>query len=999
MMEKKPENKQEILISLSDLIFILKKGRKKIYWGMAIFAFLVGAVAITRPVKYIADGTFKDKGKKQHGMGTPSLSALLEGFNTTENNEATAVMQSRRVLAPIITKFGMQASISPKQMSFPTISIMKTNLRAEIAYWRNRRAPLYPSSAKPIVCQDILYTDEVPTTYVVTFDGKNQFEIRDLKKKLIGNGFLGHPIRIGNTTQFTLCVPNGIQSPKGEYYLSFTPMSDLAKGLEKAIRIESDKNDKSLLKIKFTDSERERSSQFLNAVMEEYQVYLKDESDKVSNNQMEYLYKREDVAAKKLEELFVDFAASLSSAYTGTGFPDSEREMDFFGASQQEFKKRLLSIELESKRLHSLQGNEHVFYDAYSNAGDAHIINSIFTEIRKLKQQRDSLGLALRNVQQSKDLSQEKSFTLNLAELEGLQYGSEQLKGLIANLEKRPLLEAIHSDEPIAKDNHLLVGAWLERLSNAQDAVKKASGETVAAKTEECKQCRKNFADYLNNQVRVFEVYQKMVAERLLHQQNLGDEFQGMNLLSAEELYREFIRQINEIQGQIRRYNFSLEEMQHPDFEISSLGVVLQDQVSRDAIAKAGQLAYDSKDQANRTPKEIERLKEELALQKRFLGLHIQHVNKLHSLSEELLREKLEMLQSVSLDLINQQVTILENHLDDFIQTRLANLKQEKQLIERKVNDLQIEMAALPKKWISEQMLKQRLRLNQNIMEEVVRLVEAKNISHNLESIQSAPLDFSVPPLLPKPPRLLIFTVLGAILGAFFSIAALVTKTIIRGVEASKENLELANQHVSGSLTVHCSRGEEDKVLDSDLETLRRLLVYFSEADKESSKPNKLDPIAIVKGAGPDYSVCFAQLATKRKMKTVILEISFNGGSSLSQAPGLLQYLEGEVSFPSIQHGKHYDFISAGGFSRHSTEMIGSPLFKKLLAKLTEQYDCVLAVCYALPVSAEAEQLLSIFQNIAVTLSEETLQELNPYIRCAYEVPPRRKVSFLKLES
>ena len=81
-------------------------------------------------------------------------------------------------------------------------------------------------------------------------------------------------------------------------------------------------------------------------------------------------------------------AEFLSSDLLKSGYADSKKEIDFLAESKHKFKDRLLSNDLEIKRLQNIQPNNHAYYDQYASSGDPLIINSILTRIRELKQEQ-----------------------------------------------------------------------------------------------------------------------------------------------------------------------------------------------------------------------------------------------------------------------------------------------------------------------------------------------------------------------------------------------------------------------------------------------------------------------------------------------------------------------------------------------------------------------------------------------------------------------------------
>src|SRR5262249_5022302 len=154
-------------------------------------------------------------------------------------------------------------------------------------------------------------------------------------------------------------------------------------------------------------------------------------------------------------------------------------------------------------------------------------------------------------------------------------------------------------------------------------------------------------------------------------------------------------------------------------------------------------------------------------------------------------------------ELIYQQISLLEKNLTDYVASRLENLEQERTIIKQHLENIQHEMALLPKRWMAEQLIEQQVEINQLIVKEIAGMVETKNISHNLEVILSAPIDLAVPPLHPNRPGVLLYSILGCVLGGLVGTSFMLGRSITQGIVISKDHLKAVGQHISGSLSSH----------------------------------------------------------------------------------------------------------------------------------------------------------------------------------------------------
>lgn len=494
-------------------------------------------------------------------------------------------------------------------------------------------------------------------------------------------------------------------------------------------------------------------------------------------------------------------------------------------------------------------------------------------------------------------------------------------------------------------------------------------------------------ADSLEIALRKSQSNLQVPEDILIAKHSSFSEFQGIDLQTAKELYLNYSKELNDLESKSAQQQFIINQINDPEFEISSLSTVLVDPISTEMISKATQLIISLKDHENLTQKEQERLKAGLSMHKEFFIIHLSQAVQLMDLRQRLMKEKIEALQRVNLSLIQEQISLLENQMTEQISRRLASLKLEKALYDQNLAELRTEMATLPRKWVSEQLIKQQMEINQNMIEEISKLVESKNLTSNLEKIQSAPVDLPITPIHPQSPHLFLITFLGTVAGAFLSFSWVLVKSVTQGVEASAENLCLAKQHVSGKLTKEYASVSNVPMLDSDLNTLRRLIAFITSNDLKKTNTSQAcqgELLLLLINKGPNYSMNLAELMFKMGLKILVINLSFDAQGKYSNESGLLQYLEGSVKQPVIINTKSYDFMPAGGISRHGNELIASNSFRDLIENLRKQYDWIIASSTVSPQAAEAEHLLELFPYAAISVMGESLQQLRNCISHAH---------------
>lgn len=983
-MTKKSPSDHESLIPLSDLFLLCKQGKKTIFLGMFLFAcFMVGYTLITPP-EYTAHATFREKGKSSAGVTSSSLSMLLGGtMGGSNNSEAVSMMKSRTLLEQLAKKLNMQASLNKKETNLGNLSTFIKNLKIEYAVFKKKQGPILPDSQKVISAVDVAYAGEVPIGMKLKFFDDDTFQVSPPPEGRSPIGKIGEPF-VTSTCCFTIIRHQDHPLTKQEYILGIEPLDNVVQRLLLKIKIETDIDDKALLKLQYTHTNRHEAAEALNTLMALYQKHLSSDQQRVLQEQVQYLKTRHNKMQTELLKMMENHAEKLSLDLAKTGFPDTHQAMQFLAAAQQEYTRNVLGIDLELKRLQQVEQDGSSYYERYaSEGGGQSVINGLVSQIRVLKQQADSIELALREalIENQADLKEQEDIALQFVELTQIHHATEEAKQILASLDAG---EMPNTNLRLYHDKRYMVKNWCDRLSNSQDNLRDYAG------------CVDSFSIYLKNLLHLFHVHEKAIQERLTHQQLTPLEFQGIDLHTAKELYIEYSRELHKVEAEITQNEFIIEQMQDPDFEVSSLSTILRDSIAERMVAAAGHLLLQLKDQNNRSLKEQERLKSELALQKGFLANHVKQTVQLLQIREKLLRLKIKALQSSILGLIQQEVSILQEHLNEHIKTRIKNLLQERELIEQHQAEIQQEMAKLPSKWVSEKMIDQQMEVNKKMVEEITRLVESKNITSNLELIQSAPVDAAIPPVRPRTPRLLFFTMAGALLGGFLAISWLVVRALSTGFIVTAMGLKLANQHISGALSLQSGGLNSKKtLLDKDLETLRRIVVFLTASPNSSGKGKTA---LLMLGHHVDYSKELATLMSKINLKVLLLPLSFDSISPEEDLPGLLQYLENQASQPKIKCEGTYDRIAVGGVSRFTSELLGLPQFNALLEKLKPQYDWILAITHAQLGSSEAEHLLNRFATAVITINGEVWSDLRACGAITEIKEEQKRISFVMTE-
>lgn len=603
----KPQHEPEVLVSLSDFWQTCKFAKRKILKGALCFALLAVIVRLGMPVEYMATSSFREKGRGQSGIGDSALSALLIA-NATNNNhgEAIALMKSHTLLERLVRKLGLQASLVKKEARYPRLAAIRDNLRVEYALFNRRVGPILPDLQMEIAAQSIIYTGEIPISLRLRFISEESYQVSAPHQGMLGVGKLGS-IFSTKDAGFSI-IRKSVQPLTGlEYVITLQPMSMVTKGIMAKLQIEADRDDRTLLVMKYSDPQRQRAAEILNVLMFVYQEYLRDEQERVLGEQMDYLKTRHDEVRDKLQQMMDNHAIALSLDVASTGCIDVKQAMEFLTVTQQQYTRELFAIDLELKRLQQVEAEGSGYYERYATDHDkSSVINAIVAQIRGLKQQSDSLELALNDslLDESKGAKAKEQVVAQFIELSDVRElgdnASQMMVGLQLGIMPDPSLRLFNDPRYMIKD-------WCKAVGNYQDKQQQES-------------CLVNFKAYLSNLVHLFYVHEKALQERLTHQQSIQQEFQGIDLATTKELYLTYSRDLNGVEAEGRQLRFVIDQVDDPAFEISSLSTILRDGVSQNMIDQASKLLLALRDEDNRSVREQERLKSDLSIQKGFLS-------------------------------------------------------------------------------------------------------------------------------------------------------------------------------------------------------------------------------------------------------------------------------------------------------------------------------------------------------------------------------------------
>jgi hypothetical protein len=429
-------------------------------------------------------------------------------------------------------------------------------------------------------------------------------------------------------------------------------------------------------------------------------------------------------------------------------------------------------------------------------------------------------------------------------------------------------------------------------------------------------------------------------------------EFQGIDVDTADKLVTEYHKILSDIEVSISHYQFIINQIQDPLIELSSLSSLLNDPASQKIIHKAIDLDLQKLDQANRSQKEIDRIKDDLALQRKYLLNHVDQEMQLLKIKQTRFYTKLKALQYAKLDHIHQRNTVLNQQIADYLQRRILDFHQEKTTLADQQKYIQAQMQKMPNKWASEKLMDLHLEMSGKMVEEITKLVETKNISSHIDTTQSTPLDKATPSTMPASPHILLLTLLGGLFGGLAALCFAAARGIYRQLPPSENLLKQIYLPVVGNLNPF-----NDSVIF-------RIMGWLNERRLEA-QDSKIALLLLNRGT--DYSHKLSECMSDQGLKIGL--IAFEPKKTGNQTP------VSNLSY-KFQSRSSYDYLGI----ETTSDLQSLSLFTKPLQAFLEaqknHYDWIFIASNLPPCSFEGANIMHYSDCALITIKNESIQDL-----------------------
>jgi hypothetical protein len=331
------------LISLSDLLSALKRGKKNIFLSGVILGSVLLFWRLFNPLTYTAEGMFHTVHENPKNVLSKTLQSLGSmDASSSYHDDLRTLLDSPPVLKRVVEKLHLQAIVNKEQGSglftraWQNIRLETVPLRVKKFASRIRLSDheLFPEQDLKVSCTDISYEKGFYTPLKVIFTKPGTFDIHDKKGIFLGSGTVGSPFQIGDVS-FTLRGEGHLIGEK--YSLVLIPVQAAIHALRQHLKVTPDKKKPSLIHFQCTGDDKKKPALVVNETMKAYHAFLTESAIKKMTSQLQYLEERKRASHSELASLMSDHKAYLSSQMQQRGFFNSENEVRYLNEKQREY--------------------------------------------------------------------------------------------------------------------------------------------------------------------------------------------------------------------------------------------------------------------------------------------------------------------------------------------------------------------------------------------------------------------------------------------------------------------------------------------------------------------------------------------------------------------------------------------------------------------------------------------------------------------------------------
>ncbi len=359
----KPRKPRENLLffSLDDLVKLLDQGKILIAVACLLCASLTFVYKIIHPVHYTVEGIFKGHVSGAENRFFKALEFLGGDESYVHAEDPRTFLRSYPILCGVVKALNLQATITETSRGGRFREVWYTLKTAH--YYRRlkkERPPsnilggsiyvpdrlIIPDPQASVVCLNLDFAQETSDSLTIHFLSQTTYKVKK-GSRVLGTGSLDIPF-VWEKGTFTL---SGTGSKGNTIGLHFIPLPQAVQSLQNSLNLTRNKENLSLIHIRYTHRDRHIASQIVNESMEQFQIYLTQEGKKKIAKQLSYLHSRQEESLQQLEAVLSKQKAYLESQLDAGLILSLEQELTFMAQTQAQKRHKLLEIQSEIEYL------------------------------------------------------------------------------------------------------------------------------------------------------------------------------------------------------------------------------------------------------------------------------------------------------------------------------------------------------------------------------------------------------------------------------------------------------------------------------------------------------------------------------------------------------------------------------------------------------------------------------------------------------------------------
>ncbi len=347
-----------LIVTWSDLRVVARKYRRWIACAALCSALAGGVKALSTPAQFTAKALLREGASSSTPSGLSNL--FLSAFAQNFDGSGIVMMQSDRVLRSAIEELGLQASVDRKGR----IRSLLQCVYANILLLRGKE----PIEQEPFRFSCVRYDSRKSLHFSLVFKDKNRFILQDKMGNLLAKGSLGERVLLPEASFSILQTPSDIAMEK-PYNVEISPWECAAPVILASLEIRPEKLDRSLLKLFYSHPSRGEAARILDGVMTAYMRYLQEENNRVADEQLAHLDKRQAQFADKFDHELDEHLACMKQNISIHGFIEVKQQVQLLAESQQELNTRLIELDSMYNRLKKVQASYHYAMESDHSLG------------------------------------------------------------------------------------------------------------------------------------------------------------------------------------------------------------------------------------------------------------------------------------------------------------------------------------------------------------------------------------------------------------------------------------------------------------------------------------------------------------------------------------------------------------------------------------------------------------------------------------------------------